>query len=78
MFDICCTGPILLTKSYQYVSEWLNEHPFNNETHARLICNSHNGSPIKPEALLIIMDQLRKRILKFVIGLKEQWGEYFR
>jgi integrase/recombinase XerD len=32
-------GPILLTCSFPYVRDWLNEHPFKNEPEARLICN---------------------------------------
>jgi integrase/recombinase XerD len=43
-------GPILLTWSFPYVRDWLNNHPFRNSPEARLICNLHNGSPIKPEA----------------------------
>ena len=66
------TGPILLTTSFPYVRDWLNEHPFRNEPNARLICNLHNGAPIKPEALLSIMNQLRNRILRFVIELKSK------
>ncbi|MER5174290.1 MAG: site-specific integrase [Candidatus Nitrosocosmicus sp.] len=33
------SGPILLTLSFPYVRDWLNEHPFRNELEARLICN---------------------------------------
>jgi len=33
------TGPILLTCSFPYVRDWLNEHPFKNSPEARLICN---------------------------------------
>jgi integrase/recombinase XerD len=36
------TGPILLTCSFPYVRDWLNEHPFRNEPDARLICKVHN------------------------------------
>ena len=36
------TGPILLTCSFPYVRDWLNEHPFRNESEARLICKVHN------------------------------------
>ena len=36
------TGPILLTCSFPYVRDWLNEHPFKNESEARLICKVHN------------------------------------
>jgi hypothetical protein len=60
------TGPILLTLSFPYVRDWLNEHPFKNEPNARLICNLHNGAPIKPEALHTMMNQLKKRILKLL------------
>jgi len=60
------TGPILLPTSFPYVRDWLNEHPFKNEPNARLICNLHNGAPIKPEALLTMMNQLKKRILRLI------------
>ena len=43
-----------------------NEHPFRNEPEARLICNLHNGSPIKPEALWIMTKQLKKRIRRLM------------
>jgi integrase len=43
------TGPILLTTSFPYVRDWLNEHPFRNEPNSRLICNLINGSPITPD-----------------------------
>ena len=29
------SGPILLTLSFPYVRDWLNEHPFKNEPNAR-------------------------------------------
>ncbi len=60
------TGPLLLTMSFPYVRDWLNEHPFKNETNARLICNLHNGAPIKPEALQTMMSQLKKRIIRLI------------
>jgi hypothetical protein len=44
----------------------LNEHPFKNEPNARLICNLHTGAPIKPEALQIMMNQLKKRIMRLI------------
>ncbi len=56
------TGPILLTLSFPYVRDWSNEHPFKNEPNASLICSLVNGSPINPEALWTMMQQLRKRI----------------
>lgn len=56
------SGPILLTFSFPYVRDWLNEHPFRNEPEARLICNLHNGSPVRSEALSTMMKQLKARI----------------
>jgi integrase/recombinase XerD len=58
------TGPILLTMSFPFVRNWLNQHPFKNELNARLVCNLHNGAPIKPKAIWDIMNQLRKRIIR--------------
>jgi len=60
------TGPILLTCSFPYVRDWLNEHPFRNELNARLICNLNTGAPIKPDALCTIMKQLKQRILSML------------
>ena len=60
------TGPILLTCSFPYVRDWLNEHPFKNTSEARLICNLHTGGAIKPEAMWTMMKQLRKRIICLV------------
>jgi integrase/recombinase XerD len=57
------TGPILLTCSFPYVRDWLNEHPFRNEPEARLICNLMTGSPVNPEAMWTMMKQLRLRII---------------
>jgi len=60
------TGPILLTCSFPYVRDWLNEHPFRNEPNARIICNIQSGSPITPEALWTVMKQLQKRITRLL------------
>jgi hypothetical protein len=60
------TGPILLTCSFPYVRDWLNEHPFRNESNARLICTSYTGGPIKPEAMWTMMKYLRARIIRLV------------
>jgi len=60
------TGPILLTISFPYVRDWLNEHPFKNESNARLICNLNNGSPISPDNIDKIMKQLRQRIIRLL------------
>lgn len=46
------TGPILLTCSFPYLRDWLNEHPFRNEPNARLICNRYTGGAIKPAKML--------------------------
>jgi integrase/recombinase XerD len=60
------TGPILLTCSFPYVRDWLNEHPFRNEPEARLICNLLTGAPIKSEAIWTMMKQLRYRIMRLI------------
>jgi hypothetical protein len=60
------SGPILLTFSFPYVRDRLNEHPFRNEPNARLICNLINGSPIKSDAIWRIMTQLRMRIKRLL------------
>jgi hypothetical protein len=60
------TGPILLTNSFPYVRDWLNEHPFSNEPEARVICNLLTGSPIQPGALWTVIKQLRHRILRLL------------
>jgi integrase/recombinase XerD len=54
------TGPILLTISFPYVRDWLNEHPYRNEQDARLICNVNNGSAIRPDSICDLMKNLRK------------------
>ena len=53
------SGPVLLTFSFPYVRDWLNEHPFRNEPEARLICNLYNGSPVTPDSLWTMMKQLQ-------------------
>jgi integrase/recombinase XerD len=60
------SGPILLTSSFPYVRDWLNEHPFKNEPNARLICNLLNGAPINPDAIWTMMKHLRKRIIRLL------------
>ncbi len=59
-------GPILLTSSFTYVRDWINKHPFKNEPDARLICNLYTGSPIRPDAIWQVLDQLRDRIKRLV------------
>jgi len=60
------TGPILLTLSFPYVRDWLNEHPFKNELDARLICNRVTGAPIKSDAMWTMMKQLQSRINRMI------------
>ncbi|MGE5634259.1 MAG: hypothetical protein ACM3VV_03435, partial [Deltaproteobacteria bacterium] len=60
------TGPILLTTSFPYVRDWLNEHPYKNEPNSRLICNLINGSPITPDNIDKVMKQLRERIIRLL------------
>ena len=59
-------GPVLLTFSFPYVRDWLNEHPFRNEPNARLICNRYTGGAIKPEAMWSMMKYLRSRIISLL------------
>lgn len=56
----------MLTLSFPYVRDWLNEHPFKNESDARLICNLRNGSPISPKTLWNLMEQLKRRIIRLI------------
>lgn len=60
------TGPIMLSSSFPYVRDWLNEHPFRNEPNARLICNKLNGAPITPDRLCAVFKELKQRIAKLV------------
>ena len=60
------SGPILLTLSFPYVRDWLNEHPFRNESNARLICNTENGKPLLPGMVYDTMYLLEKRIFRLI------------
>ena len=60
------SGPMLLTFSFPYVRDWLNEHPFKNEPEARLICNLLTGSSIGPDQIYDVMRQLKKRIDRLI------------
>ena len=60
------SGPILLTFSFPYVRDWLNEHSFRNESNARLVCNLLNGSPLKSDAIWKVMTQLKSRIARLL------------
>ena len=59
------SGPILLTLSFPYVRDWLNEHPFKNEPNASLICSLGTGSPITSNSLWTMMKQ-RIRITRLL------------
>ena len=59
-------GPILLTLSFPFVRDWLNEHPFRNEPEAKLICDLNTGGMIRADALNDIMKLLRKRIVRLL------------
>lgn len=60
------TGPLLLTCSFPYVRDWLNEHPFRNESNARVICSLNTGRAVKADTLSSIMKQLRNRIIRLM------------
>src|SRR6266571_2606113 len=60
------SGPVLLTASFPYVRDWLNEHPFRNEPDARLICNLLTGGPVKSDAMWTMMKQLRQRVIRLI------------
>ncbi|MDN5845168.1 MAG: hypothetical protein L0H53_02710 [Candidatus Nitrosocosmicus sp.] len=60
------SGPLLLTFSFPYLRDWLNEHPFKNEPEARLICNLLTGAPIRSDQINEIMKQLQKRIIRLL------------
>src|SRR5262249_35613631 len=59
-------GPILLTSSFTYVRDWINIHPFKNESDARLICSLYNGAPIKSDAIRDVLAKLRSKIRRLV------------
>ncbi len=59
-------SPILLTFSFLYVRDWLNEHPFKNEPQARLIVNLLTGAPIRSDQINEIMKQLKRRIARLL------------
>ena len=60
------TGPILLSCSFPYVRDWINEHPFKNEPNARLICDLRTGDGIRVDAINDIMKILKKRIIRLL------------
>src|SRR5215204_5178396 len=70
------SGPILLTFSFPYVRDWLNEHPFRNEPNARLVCSLTTGGAVKPNAIWDIMRQLKLRIKRLLNNNEREKLEY--
>lgn len=62
------SGPILLTFSFPYVRDWLNDHPDRNNGEAPLICNQRNGKSIIPRYIYDVMERLKFRIKRLVIS----------
>lgn len=60
------SGPALLMCSFPYVRDWLNEHPFRNESNAHIICNLTSGRAVTADTLATVMKQLRKRIVSLI------------
>lgn len=60
------SGPILLSCSFPYVRDWLNEHPFKNEPNARLICDLKTGDRIRADAINDVMKLLKKKIIQLL------------
>ena len=57
------SGPILLTMSFPYVRDWINEHPFRNTPDANLICSIMTGARVKPDAMWTMMNQWKTESL---------------
>jgi integrase/recombinase XerD len=60
------SGPILLTFSFPYVRDLLNQHPLRNSPDAALIYNLINSRPVTPDAMWTMMKQLRLRIIRML------------
>jgi hypothetical protein len=56
----------LLTFSFPYVRDWINEHPFKNEPNASIICNQITGAPVHADTLNNIMKHLKERIERLI------------
>jgi integrase len=69
------TGPILLTFSFPYVRDWINEHPFKNEPNASIICNQITGAPVHADTLNSIMRHLKERIERLIESSQITDGE---
>ena len=62
------SGPILLTFSFPYVRDWLNEHPDRNNNESYLICSLKDGKPIHTGFIYDIMFRLKGRIKKLILN----------
>lgn len=60
------SGPVLLTLSFPYVRDWLNQHPFAENPNAKIIVSLKNGAPVKPTAMWNMMTSLKKRIARLL------------
>jgi hypothetical protein len=60
------SGPILLTLSFPYVRDLLNQHPLKNSPDAALVCNLINSRPVTSDAIWTIMRQLKQRIIRML------------
>ena len=61
------TGPILLTLSFPYVRDWLNEHSFKNTADALVyVIFIMVLLLIKPKAMWMMMKQLCNRIIRML------------
>jgi integrase/recombinase XerD len=62
------SGPILLTFSFPYVRDWLNEHPDKNNGEAPLICIRKTGTSISTMFIYYVIARLKDRIKRLVIS----------
>jgi integrase/recombinase XerD len=60
------SGPILLTLSFPYVRDLLNQHPLRNRPDAALIRSLINCKPVTSDAMWTIMKQLKIRIIRMI------------
>ncbi len=57
------SGPILLTVSFTYERDLINEQPDRANPEARLIANLYDGQPVRSDATWRMMKARRKRII---------------
>ncbi|MDN5868877.1 MAG: hypothetical protein L0H55_15940 [Candidatus Nitrosocosmicus sp.] len=61
------SGPILLTFSFPYLRDWLNERPDRNNGDAHIIYKSTDGTSISTMLIYFITTRLKDRIQRLVI-----------